>query len=187
MNTTLAFSTNTANPFLFAETMQQLIARHSAKLKNLAMFLTHDSNEADDLYQDTIYKILMNEHRFDKSTNFNAWSSTIMRNTFINRHRGMRKATFNVDSSDMQAGIYDDRKVYNDGESNIQYSFLENVVNGLEQQKSSIFKMYTDGYSYEEISEKTGHAVNRLRSIVFTTRKELQMKLKSMNFDYSAS
>lgn len=187
MTATAAFSNNTNTPVFYPNSIKQLIATHSAKLQRLAVFLTHDHNEADDLYQDTVYKILMNEHRFDIKTNFNAWSSTIMRNTFINRHRGMRKATFSVDSTDMQTGIYDDRKVYNDGESNIQYSYLQKIVNSLDEQKSSIFKMYTDGYSYEEISAKTGKDVNRLRSIIFTTRKELQMKLKGINVEYSAS
>lgn len=165
--------------------IQQLIEKHSQKLQNLAMFLTHDVNEADDLYQDTIYKILKNEDRFDLSTNFNAWSATIMRNTFINRYRGMRKATINVDTNDMQTGMYDDRKVYNDGEANIQYNYLKKVVNGLDNEKSEIFTMYVDGFTYEEISTHTGMEINKLRTIVFKTRKELQLKLKKLNFEYA--
>jgi DNA-directed RNA polymerase specialized sigma24 family protein len=46
--------------------------------------------------------------------------------------------------------------------------------------------MYTDGYSYEELSAHTGMDINRLRGIIFKARRELQEKLKGLNMQYSA-
>jgi RNA polymerase sigma factor (sigma-70 family) len=157
-----------------------LIAQHSAYLKNLASFLAKNGVDADDLYQETIVKILRNESRFAMGTNFKAWSQTIMRNIFINGHRGMRKATFSVDANDMQNGLYDARLAQNEGENNIGYENLMTIVNSLEERKRSVFLSYTSGYSYEEMATMFQITIQNLRGIVFSARQELQLKLTKM-------
>jgi RNA polymerase sigma factor (sigma-70 family) len=158
----------------------ELLAINSKNLKTLSYYLTKNQNDANDLYQETIVKILNNEGRFSQNTNFKAWAQTIMRNTFINYHRGMRKATFSVDSGDMQNGMYDNRLAHNDGENNIRLENLMNVINTLDERKRSIFLTYTKGYSYEEMVEMYQLNIQNLRGIVFSARQELQGKLSKM-------
>jgi|GEM_PF-3840115 len=56
-------------------------------LKNFALRLTQDEEKALDLYQETVCKALKNKDSFTEGTNFKAWITTIMRNTFINDYR----------------------------------------------------------------------------------------------------
>jgi RNA polymerase sigma-70 factor, ECF subfamily len=157
-----------------------LVTSHISFLNNLAYFLTKNSNDADDLFQETMIKIFSNENRFESDTNFKAWARTIMRNTFINSHRGMKKATFYVDADDMQNGLYDSRLAQNEGENNIRLENLMTVVNSLEERKRTVFMTYTKGYSYEEMSEMYSINIQNLRSLVFNARQELQGKLTKM-------
>ncbi len=157
-----------------------LVTAHISFLNNLAYFLTKNSNDADDLFQETMIKIFSNENRFESDTNFKAWARTIMRNTFLNTHRGMKKATFYVDSDDMQNGLYDKRLTNNEGENNIRLENLLSVVNSLDERKRTVFLTYTDGYSYEEMSEMYSINIQNLRNLVFHARQELQGKLTKM-------
>ena len=58
---------------------------HNAEfLKPFAITLTRDSEEAKDLFQETLYRALANEDKYNIGTNIKAWLYTIMRNIFIN-------------------------------------------------------------------------------------------------------
>jgi RNA polymerase sigma-70 factor (ECF subfamily) len=56
-------------------------------LFGFAMKLTRNKEEAKDLMQETVLKAYRNRDRFRINTNFKAWTTTIMRNTFINAYR----------------------------------------------------------------------------------------------------
>ena len=63
-------------------------------LKRYAYSLTMNDEDAQDLFQETCYKALSNQDKFDFSTNLKAWLFTIMKNTFINDYRKrVRKQT----------------------------------------------------------------------------------------------
>src|SRR5258707_8245659 len=59
-------------------------------LRPFAVNLTKDTEAANDLYQETLYKALANHEKYNAGTNIKAWLFTIMRNIFINNYR--RKA-----------------------------------------------------------------------------------------------
>jgi RNA polymerase sigma factor (sigma-70 family) len=158
-----------------------LITSNTKQLHTLAFYLTKNRNDADDLYQETVMKMLKNESRFLQGTNFKAWSNTIMRNTFINKHRGGNKVTYYVDATDMQNGMYDTRQAINEGETNIGYENLITVINTLDERKRNIFMTFTKGYSYEEMTNMFNINIPNLRSIVFAARQELRYKLTKMN------
>jgi len=52
-----------------------------------AMKLTRDTENAKDLMQETACRAFKHRMRFKTGTNFKAWCTTIMRNTFINDYR----------------------------------------------------------------------------------------------------
>src|SRR5882672_7967909 len=56
-------------------------------LKPFAVNLTKDTEAANDLYQETLYKALSNHEKYHAGTNIRAWLFTIMRNIFINDYR----------------------------------------------------------------------------------------------------
>jgi RNA polymerase sigma factor (sigma-70 family) len=52
-------------------------------LYNFARWLTHNSNDAEDLVQETYLKALRSFQSFQADTNFRAWIFQILRNTFL--------------------------------------------------------------------------------------------------------
>ena len=53
-------------------------------LYNFARWLAHNSNDAEDLVQETYLKALRSYASFQPGTNFRAWMFKILRNTFLN-------------------------------------------------------------------------------------------------------
>ena len=68
-------------------------------LKPFAVNLTKDSEAANDLYQETLYKALANHEKYNAGTNIKAWLFTIMRNIFINNYRRKAKQQTVFDKS----------------------------------------------------------------------------------------
>jgi len=68
-------------------------------LRPFAVNLTKDTEAANDLYQETLYKALANHEKYNAGTNIKAWLFTIMRNIFINNYRRRAKQKTIFDST----------------------------------------------------------------------------------------
>ena len=68
-------------------------------LKPFTITLTRDSEEAKDLFQETLYRAIANKDKYNVGTNIKAWLYTIMRNIFINNYRRRAKQKTIFDSS----------------------------------------------------------------------------------------
>ncbi|MFT4759611.1 MAG: RNA polymerase sigma factor (sigma-70 family) [Saprospiraceae bacterium] len=55
-----------------------------------ALKLTQNSEESKDLLQETAYRAAKSKNKFQRGTNFKAWTSTILRNLFINYYRKLK-------------------------------------------------------------------------------------------------
>jgi RNA polymerase sigma-70 factor (ECF subfamily) len=62
------------------------------QLYNFARWLTRDTEEAEDLVQETYVKALKGFSSFQLGTNFRAWMYRILRNTFFTSRTGLRAA-----------------------------------------------------------------------------------------------
>ena len=68
-------------------------------LYNFARWLTHNSNDAEDLIQETYLKALRGFGSFQRGTNFRAWMFQILRNTFLSSCSKLdRRMTVAMDS-----------------------------------------------------------------------------------------
>ncbi len=68
-------------------------------LYNFARWLAHDSNDAEDLVQETYLKALRSFPSFQSGTNFRAWIFRILRNNFLSScSRLERRMTVAIDS-----------------------------------------------------------------------------------------
>jgi RNA polymerase sigma factor (sigma-70 family) len=72
-----------------------------AALYNFARWLVHDSNDAEDLVQETYLKALRSFASFQPGTNFRAWIFRILRNTFLSSCLKLeRRVTVAMDSEE---------------------------------------------------------------------------------------
>src|ERR1700735_1303545 len=70
-------------------------------LYNFARWLAHNSNDAEDLVQETYLKALRSFASFQRGTNFRAWIFQILRNTFLSSCSKLeRRMTVAMDSEE---------------------------------------------------------------------------------------
>ncbi len=68
------------------EFLQQAL-QHLEALHNLAVYLTRNGSEAEDLVQETYVRAMRFSHRFQPGTHLRAWMFQILRNTFLTFYR----------------------------------------------------------------------------------------------------
>ncbi len=164
--------------------IQADIDANTSSLKSFALKLTTNTDDASDLFQDTVIRILANSEKFKEGTNFKAWSLTIMRNIFINDYRKKVRRNMIIDQTPNEYYINSgDRVVENEGEQNISIKELMGMVNTLPDDFRTPFMMAYEGYKYEEISEELDSPLGTIKSRIFFARKKLQKMYEEKNFE----
>lgn len=157
------------------QTLETILIHHLPFLKQVAITYTKDRTTSEDLVQDTIVRILNYQDRFEVGTNFRAWSSTIMRNQFINEYRKKIKRPFvgTFLETESLAGA-----VSNSGEEQLNYDDLLEQINRLNTiYKEPIIRVVA-GYSYQEIADELGVKLGTVKSRIHKARKHLQQWVK---------
>src|SRR5579859_8180488 len=73
-----------------AATFEELAMPLFDQLYNFARWLTRNTEEAEDLVQETYVKALKGFSSFQLGTNFRAWIYRILRNTFLTSRKGLK-------------------------------------------------------------------------------------------------
>ncbi|MEQ9217501.1 MAG: RNA polymerase sigma factor [Cyclobacteriaceae bacterium] len=151
----------------------------SGSLKPFALKLTRDTEDANDLIQETFLKAYTNREKFAKGTNLKAWMYTIMKNTFItNYQRMVRRNTF-IDTTDNLHYINSsDAMIENGAYSNFSMKDINNAVENLQQTYRDPFVMHFRGFKYQEIAERLNIPIGTVKNRIHIARKELKKKLK---------
>lgn len=156
-------------------TIYQLLENVSPSLRAFSMKLTANEVDANDLYQDTAYRIMSNAEKYQPNTNFKAWAVTIMRNIFINNYRKKVRRGVILDQTPNNYYLNSgDRVIQNEGESNMAYKELLRMVNALPDEFKQPFWMAYKGYKYDEIAEQLNAPLGTIKSRIFFARRKLQ-------------
>ena len=142
------------------------------------MKLTRDINDAEDLIQETIYRALSNEDKFQEGTNIRAWLFTIMKNIFINDYRKKIKRNTLIDSTDNLYYINTSSTISNEGERAFVMNDIKNALMKISHELRVPFLMHYKGYKYHEISEQLNLPLGTVKSRIFFARKELKTLLE---------
>ena len=146
-------------------------------LTRYAFSLTSNMEDAKDLVQETYFKALNNQDKFDEQTNIKAWMYTIMKNTFINdyRRRVKKQAIFN---KDVQEFVLISRPAETSPESDFNFRELTSMVTSLEPEFRIPFQMHDSGYKYQEIADELGLHLGTVKSRIHFSRQKLMEKIK---------
>jgi RNA polymerase sigma-70 factor (ECF subfamily) len=87
-----------------AATFEALAMPLLASLYNVAMWLTRNPADADDLVQETFVKALRGFGGFEPGTNFKAWVFRILRNTYLTSRSGLAAARTGSLEEELEAG-----------------------------------------------------------------------------------
>ena len=153
-------------------------------LKNFALKLTRNLEDATDLTQETMMKAFYNHDKFREGTNMKAWLYTIMKNIFINNYR--RQVNSHVVNDDTENQYYinsHSQRTVNLGERKMILQDIHKAISSLSKNLRTPFVMAFQGYKYEEIARYMRVPLGTVKIRIHNARK----KLKSSLSDYDPS
>lgn len=155
--------------------MEDELLRLQKNMYNFAYSLTLNSEDADDLLQDTSLRVLDNQEKFAENTNFKGWVLTVMKNIFINNYRKIVRNQTIIDQTEdlyhlnlsQDSGIMSPDGLYAMNE-------LMDGIDKLPEEFRIPFRMHVEGYKYEEIAKEMNLPIGTVKSRIFWARKKLQ-------------
>lgn len=146
-------------------------------MRSFALSLTADYDEAQDLMQDTTLRVLKNKDKFVDDVNFKGWVLTVMRNIFINNYHKTARVQSHIDHNADTYNLPIQSSGTPDGAINVKE--IHSSIDNLNDLLRKPFKMYIDGYKYNEIADQLNIPLGTVKSRIFLARKELQKVLRS--------
>lgn len=156
----------------------EVLLENADFLKPFAVNLTKDSEAANDLYQETLYKAIANQEKYNVGTNIKAWLFTIMRNIFINdyRRKAKQKTVFDNSANDYLINMKQ-ASVSNAAESSLRMKEINEAIHHLPEIFKVPFRLYFDGYKYQEIADVLAEPLGTVKSRIHFARKLLKERL----------
>jgi RNA polymerase sigma-70 factor (ECF subfamily) len=160
------------------------IVQISTSLRPIAMNLTRDSEEANDLMQETFLKAFANREKFADGTNLKAWIYTIMKNTFItNYHRLVKRKTF-IDTTENLHYLNSVAQTPEDAAaSDLAVEEIARAIQDLSYEYRTPFMMHFNGYKYHEIADILNIPIGTVKNRIHIARKTLKEYLASYGQD----
>ncbi len=167
---------------------EELVLEHMDMLYAVALKLTRNATDAEDLTQNTVVKALRFHDKFAEGTYIKAWLLTILRNTFINEYRRkVRRPTF-VELSGAEAAkntAPDPSVPYEPEEQSPSELFellddeVKLAVESLpEDFKQAVIMADLEDKSYKEIAEAMDCPLGTVMSRLYRGRKLLRDRLR---------
>jgi len=158
---------------------------HMRSMYNFGYRLTLNSDDAQDLVQDTYLKAYRFIDSFQKGTNAKAWLFRIMKNSFINDYRKKRKEPNKVDYQEVEAYYNSedvDRQITPDLRVDVLQGMLgdeiSNALNALDVDfRTVIILCDLEGFKYEEMAKILDIPIGTVRSRLHRARNLLKEKL----------
>ena len=148
-------------------------------LQYFATTLTGNSEDANDLMQDTYLKALKNRDKYQDDTNLKAWTYTIMKNTFINNYRKTRNINSIMDNTDDLFNLNIQHKSdFPTPDSEFQTKEIQNKISQLNENQRIPFELYHSGYKYHEIADRLNISIGTVKSRIFLSRQKLMDSLE---------
>jgi RNA polymerase sigma-70 factor, ECF subfamily len=174
---------------------EQLAVAHRDHLYHYALSLTRDQSISEDLVQDTYLKALRGFGMFRVGSNFQAWLSKIMLNTFINNYNRCKRSplAFGFELNDHDTLVEPSSQPEYAGELNesnlLDYFTSDEIRKALlslsADYRNCIIMADMLGLSYREISYLSGTPMGTIRSRL--SRARFMLKRKLMKAGYASA
>ena len=145
------------------------------KLFRLALRITLDSAEAEDIVQDTLIRVWNKRDEWHSLDSVEAYCLTVARNLAIDRSQ--RKEAQNVSFTPEAQEMPDSVTPVKQLEEKEQLNLIHRLVNGLpEKQRTAIQLRDIEGKSYKEIAEILGATEEQVKVNLFRARQKIKQK-----------
>ena len=163
----------------------KLIQQETGTLKNYAMMLTRNVEDANDLVQETMLKAFSYRNKFLTGTNLKGWLYTIMKNSFINNYRRLIRRNTVIDTTDNSYLIDSTYTLTeNSGESAFVRKDIDAAINTLPEDLKITFSLNIDGFKYHEIAEALDIPIGTVKTRIFVAKRKLRKQLHSYAINY---
>ena len=165
-----------------ASTFEAEALPHLDSLYRMALRLSGDPMQAEDLVQETMLKAHRAWGQYKPGTNARAWLLTILRNTFINEYRRRKREPIPVDLEAVEPyAIYRDVEQL-DPEGNFFAQIVDaRVLDAIDRLPPDFREVLAlsdmESLSYAEIAEALEIPVGTVKSRLFRARRQLQKEL----------
>jgi RNA polymerase sigma-70 factor (ECF subfamily) len=153
-------------------------------LYNAAYRMARNSQDAEDLVQETFLKAYKYYDKFQEGTNLKAWLFKILKNTFINSYRKKQsrppQADFAALEGSFESIISDEsfQKIKDPEEEVLEQVLDEDVQRALEdlseEYRMVIILADLEGFAYKEIAEILEIPVGTVMSRLYRARRQLE-------------
>lgn len=165
------------------EAFDLLLERNKSKLFSYILFVVHNRDLANDVFQDTFVKVIMRlqNGEYSPTGKFAAWITRIAHNIIMDHYRTLQgENIIDIDNENDYAGMNEQSLTSMPIESyfiNEQVlSQVKNLMNMLPPlQREVVFMRFFQELSFKEIAETTGVSINtalgRMRYAVLNLRR----------------
>ena len=150
---------------------------HLPEFRALALRLTHNEHQAQDLLQDTIYLVMKNSSKFREGTNFVAWVKAILRNQFITGYRQRKHRRELLDRDQPRSGWLHPLTVDNPAEGTMGGEEIMRLIEALPANFRRAFLLHYRGLRYRDIARLTNVPVGTAKSRVNAARTLLRERI----------
>jgi RNA polymerase sigma-70 factor (ECF subfamily) len=161
-----------------------LVEQEIPRLRRYARALTHATDRADDLVQDTLVRALAKLHLWQPGTDLRAWLFTIMHHQYVNTVRREARERTTVDIEHVSSTL----AATTDPTVRRQLLELDRALARLPtEQREVVLLVGLEGMPYESVAEILGVPIGTVRSRLSRGRERLRELLGREREPHSSS
>jgi len=174
--------------------ISEILAREQARLRNFIRRRVADEGDAEDILQDVFYELVEAYRLMKPVEQVGAWLYRVARNRIIDRFRKKKPVVFADTggvSEDGEMLRLEDLLPSPDAGPDAAYARsvllqeLEDAVDELPQEQREVFVGHeVEGYSFKELSARTGVSVNTLLSRKHYAVVYLRQRLRTIHDEF---
>lgn len=171
-----------------------LLSRNQSKLFSYILFVVHDQDLANDIFQETFVKVItkLQERKYVDSGKFSAWIMRIAHNVIMDWYRDNRAQNIVEATEDNDLSNINSCLDYNVEDRYINEQVLRDVKKMMNllppTQREIVFMRFYQEMSFKEIAETTGVSINtalgRMRYAILNLRRMAKKSKMSLEVQY---
>lgn len=173
-----------------------LLSRNQSKLFSYILFVVHEPDLANDIFQETFVKVItkLQEGRYIDSGKFSAWIMRIAHNVIMDWYRDNRAKNIveTSDDNDLSNVTGNDITDFNIEDRYVNEQVLRDVKKMMNllppTQREIVFMRFYQEMSFKEIAETTGVSINtalgRMRYAILNMRRMARKNKLSLETVY---
>ncbi|MCR4769761.1 MAG: RNA polymerase sigma factor [Bacteroidaceae bacterium] len=148
------------------------------KLYRLALRITCNKQEAEDVVQDTLIKLWEGREKLKEVDNLTVYAMTICRNQALDHNAKHENKNISLEDSGVDGfdnqHMPDERLIYNQ-----RYEIINELINKMPEKQRTVIQLRDiEGRNYQEISLMMNISLADVKVTLFRARQQLKEQLK---------